>query len=207
MNPSQVRQLHGHSPMALSLTPRALKCISEPIGELREAHCGQTVVGIDLDMSSCSMSYSINTTNPVESVELAPGRCTIPMVLLLRKLDGDNCMVESIGEKAREANYSLTSLSSAELSKFHYFELNLLLYRRKVSNVQWIVNIQNVVMRERERGREGGRKRERGRKEGRKAEMEEQREKEENEKNGEEKERGRQGRKGGREKTEVEGIQ
>ena len=132
INPSQVRQLHGHSPMALSPSPRALKSTSEPSGELREAHSShQTVVGIDFGMSSCSMSYRINNADPVESVELAPGCSTIPTVLLLSKPDGDNCRVKSyIGEIAKE---NKNRIPDRKLSKFHYFELNMLLYRHKVS--------------------------------------------------------------------------
>ena len=125
-----MRQLHGHSPMALSPTPKVLKSTNQPIGELREAHCGQTVVGIDLDMSSCSMSYRINNAGPVETVELEATHTTIPTVLLLSKLDGHNCRVECIGETAKKTRYRLIN---RELSKHHYFELNMLLYRFKVS--------------------------------------------------------------------------
>ena len=128
----QVRQLHGHSPMALSPTPRVLKTTSEPHGELGGAHRGQIVVGIDLDMSSCSMSYRIKNTDPVESVELNLFRTTIPTVLLLRKLDGHNCRVEKIGNIAKDTRYAL---SDHECRKYHYFELNLLLYRYEVSTV------------------------------------------------------------------------
>ena len=126
-----MRQLHGHSPMALSLTPRALKSTSEPIGELREAHRGQTVVGIDLDMSSCSMSYRINNAGPVESVYVNIHQATVPIALLLSKQDGHNCRIDSFGQMAiRHHNYLFFN---HELSKFHYFELNMLLYRYKVS--------------------------------------------------------------------------
>ena len=121
-----MRQLHGHSPMALSLTPRVLKSTSEPSGELREAHSGhQTVVGIDLGMSSCSMSYRISNASPVESVELNPRIVVIPTVLLLR-----DCMVEDIGCMAKEIK---NNLPEEELSKYHYFDLNMLLYGYKVS--------------------------------------------------------------------------
>ena len=157
INPSQVRQLHGHSPMALSPTPRALRSTSEPSEELREAHCGQTVVGVDFGMSSCSMSYRINNADPVESVELAPGCSTIPTVLLLSKPDGHNCRVKSyIGEVAKE---NKNRIPDRKLNKFHYFELNMLLYRHKVSILQWSKYL-DVVMRENER--EGMGKRGRG---------------------------------------------
>ena len=130
INSSQVRQLHGHSPMALTPTSRALKCTNPPIGKLREAHRGQTVVGIDLDMSSCSMSYRINNADPMQRVDLAPGSSTIPIVLLLSKFDGQNCRIESIGWWAKD---SLITLFSGDVSKYHYFELNLWFYRHKVN--------------------------------------------------------------------------
>ena len=140
-----MRQLHGHSPMALSLTPRALKSTSEPIGELREAHRGQTVVGIDLDMSSCSMSYRINNAGPVENVGISKYQCTpctIPAILLLRKLYWHNCRVEHIGEKAKVFK---DNLSDGDLSKYHYFDLNMLLYRYKVSTACNGLKIQHFV--------------------------------------------------------------
>ena len=137
LNPSQVRQLHGHSPMALSPTPRALKSTSEPSGELRAAHHGQTVVGIDLGMSSCSMSYRINNVGPVKSVNFDSIRSTVPIALLLRKHDRRNCSVESIGEIAKQTK---TCLSFYSLSKHHYFELNMLLYKYKVSTAMGVLS-------------------------------------------------------------------
>ena len=122
-----MRQLHGHSPVALSSTPRVLKRTIEPSGELREAHVGQIVVGIDLGMSSCSMSYCINNADPVQNVELNRGCIIIPTVLLLRKLD---CRVEYIGNMAKEAKNDFSEQLSDR--QFHYFELNML-YGYKVS--------------------------------------------------------------------------
>ena len=124
--------------MALSSTPRALKSTSEPTEELRGAHSGQTIVGIDLGMSSCSMSYRINNTGPVESVELPQGCATIPIVLLLRKLDGHNCRVERIGADAKRF---VTSLFPANFSKYHYFDLIMLFHRHKVSATKQILII------------------------------------------------------------------
>ena len=78
-------------------------------------------------MSSCSMSYRIKNTDPVESVELNFFCTTIPTVLLLRKLD---CSVERIGNVAKDTRYALSDRSCRE---YHYFELDFLLYRYKVS--------------------------------------------------------------------------
>ena len=128
-----MRQLHGHSPMALSLTPRALKSTSEPSGVLREAHCGQTVVGIDLDMSSCSMSYRINNAGPVKSVYINIHRATVLITLLLSKHDGHNCRIDNFGQRAIMHHNFLFFNHDHELGKHHYFELNMLLYRHKVS--------------------------------------------------------------------------
>ena len=130
-----MRQLHDHSPMALSPTPRVLKSTSEPSGELRGALRGQTVVGIDLGRSSFSMSYRINNAGPIQCVELHSCHTTVPIALLLRKLEGHNCRVESIGEIAKETKYYF-SQTDHYLSKFHYFELNILLHRYKVSVLQ-----------------------------------------------------------------------
>ena len=126
-----MRQLHGHSPMALSPTTKALKCTSEPSGELRGARHGQTVVGIDLSRSSCSMSYRMYNAGRVQCVEF--NTCyTTPIVLLLSKLDGHYCKVDSIGTSAMLSTKTKCSLTDLELSNFHYFELNMLLYRYKV---------------------------------------------------------------------------
>ena len=124
-----MRQLHGHLPMALSLTPKALKSTSEPSEELKGAHSGHlTVVSIDFGMSSCSMSYRINNADPVESVELTYAACSaIPTVLLLRKLDGHNCRLVGIGLDA------YASLSPDDLSNYHFFDLNRLFHSHQVS--------------------------------------------------------------------------